>query len=48
MAPLQRRPWQYLKQDEARWERLKIGRSQCSIDPAAALFLPLQLRLYWT
>ena len=40
IVPLQRRPWRSIRQHKVRWARLKIGRSQCSIDPVAAPFRP--------
>ena len=36
MVPPRRRPRRCIKQYKAQWARLKIGRSRCSIDPAAA------------
>ena len=40
MVPPRLRPQRYIEHYKARWARLKIGRSRCSIDPAAVPFRP--------
>ena len=38
MVPPRRRLQRWIKQHKAQWTRLKVERSRCSVDPAAAPF----------